>query len=123
MTREELKQKAQSLPLSPGVYIMMNEAGEVIYVGKSRALKNRVSQYFANLASHTGKTRTMVSQIDHFDYILADNEFEALVLECSLIKRHKPRYNILLKEGVIMSPEPEQEYFKQLNNKFRRHNN
>ena len=98
MTREELKRKAQSLPLSPGVYIMMNEAGEVIYVGKSRALKNRVSQYFANLASHTGKTRTMVSQIDHFDYILADNEFEALVLECSLIKRHKPRYNILLKD-------------------------
>ena len=98
MTREELKQKAQSLPLSPGVYIMMNEAGEVIYVGKSRALKNRVSQYFANLASHTWKTRTMVSQIDHFDYILADNEFEALVLECSLIKRHKPRYNILLKD-------------------------
>lgn len=98
MTREELKRKAQSLPLSPGVYIMMNEAGEVIYVGKSRALKNRVSQYFANMASHTGKTRTMVSQIDHFDYILADNEFEALVLECSLIKRHKPRYNILLKD-------------------------
>ncbi len=98
MTREELKQKAQSLPLSPGVYIMMNEAGEVIYVGKSRALKNRVSQYFANMASHTGKTRTMVSQIDHFDYILADSEFEALVLECSLIKRHKPRYNILLKD-------------------------
>ncbi len=98
MTREELKRKAQALPLSPGVYIMMNEAGEVIYVGKSRALKNRVSQYFANLASHTGKTRTMVSQIDHFDYILADSEFEALVLECSLIKRHKPRYNILLKD-------------------------
>ena len=98
MTREELKQKAQSLPLAPGVYIMMNEVGEVIYVGKSRALKNRVSQYFANLASHTGKTRTMVSQIDHFDYILADSEFEALVLECSLIKRHKPRYNILLKD-------------------------
>lgn len=99
MTREELKQKAQSLPLSPGVYMMMNVAGEVIYVGKSRALKNRVSQYFANLASHTGKTRTMVSQIDHFDYILADSEFEALVLECSLIKRHQPRYNILLKDG------------------------
>lgn len=98
MTREELKQKAQSLPLAPGVYLMMNQAGEVIYVGKSRVLKNRVSQYFANLASHTGKTRMMVSQIDHFDYILADNEFEALVLECSLIKRHKPRYNILLKD-------------------------
>ena len=98
MTREELKQKALSLPLSPGVYIMMNEEGEVIYVGKSRALKNRVSQYFVNLASHTSKTRNMVRQIDHFDYILADSEFEALVLECSLIKRHQPRYNILLKD-------------------------
>ena len=87
MTREELKQKALSLPLSPGVYIMMNEEGEVIYVGKSRALKNRVSQYFVNLASHTSKTRNMVRQIDHFDYILADSEFEALVLECSLIKQ------------------------------------
>ena len=98
MTREELKQKALSLPLSPGVYIMMNEEGEVIYVGKSRALKNRVSQYFVNLASHTSKTRNMVRQIDHFDYILADSEFEALVLECSLIKRYQPRYNILLKD-------------------------
>lgn len=98
MTREELKDKAHSLPLSPGVYIMMDKAGTVIYVGKSRALKNRVSQYFADLASHTSKTRAMVSQIDHFDYILADSEFEALVLENSLIKRHKPRYNILLKD-------------------------
>ena len=98
MTREELKQKALSLPLSPGVYIMMNEEGEVIYVGKAKALKNRVSQYFANLASHTEKTRAMVCQIDHFDVIIADSEFEALVLECSLIKRHQPRYNILLKD-------------------------
>ncbi len=98
MTKEELKEKAHSLPLQPGVYIMMDKAGEVIYVGKSRALKNRVSQYFADLASHTGKTRAMVSQIDHFDYILADSEFEALVLENSLIKRHKPKYNILLKD-------------------------
>ncbi len=98
MTREELKDKAHSLPLSPGVYIMMDQSGTVIYVGKSRALKNRVSQYFADLASHSTKTRAMVSQIDHFDYILADSEFEALVLENSLIKRHKPRYNILLKD-------------------------
>lgn len=99
MTREELKEKAHSLPLQPGVYIMMDKAGEVIYVGKSRALRNRVSQYFANLASHNSKTRAMVSQVDHFDYILADSEFEALVLENSLIKRHKPHYNILLKDG------------------------
>lgn len=98
MTKEELKAKAHSLPLQPGVYIMMDRAGTVIYVGKSRALKNRVSQYFADLASHTEKTRAMVSQIDHFDYILADSEFEALVLENSLIKRHKPKYNILLKD-------------------------
>ena len=98
MTREELKDKAHSLPLHPGVYIMMDEHNTVIYVGKAKALRNRVSQYFLELASHTEKTRAMVSQIDRFDVILADSEFEALVLECSLIKRHKPKYNILLKD-------------------------
>ena len=67
-------------------------------MGKAKALKNRVSQYFANLASHTEKTRAMVSQIDHFDVIVADSEFEALILENSLIKRHQPHYNILLKD-------------------------
>lgn len=98
MTKEELKDKAHSLPLHPGVYIMMDASNTVIYVGKAKALRNRVSQYFLDLASHTEKTRAMVSQIDHFDVILADSEFEALVLECSLIKRHKPKYNILLKD-------------------------
>ncbi len=98
MTLEELKDKAHSLPLKPGVYIMQDAKNKVIYVGKAKALKNRVSQYFANLASHTEKTRAMVSQIDHFDVIIADSEFEALVLENSLIKRHKPHYNILLKD-------------------------
>ncbi len=98
MTFEELKEKAHSLPLKPGVYIMQDAKNTVIYVGKAKALKNRVSQYFANLASHTEKTRAMVSQIDHFDVIVAGSEFEALVLECSLIKRHQPRYNILLKD-------------------------
>ena len=98
MTFDELKEKAHSLPLKPGVYIMQDAKNEVIYVGKAKALKNRVSQYFADLASHTEKTRAMVSQIDHFDVIIADSEFEALVLECSLIKRHQPRYNILLKD-------------------------
>lgn len=98
MTFDELKDKAHSLPLKPGVYIMQNAKNEVIYVGKAKALKNRVSQYFANLASHTEKTRAMVAQIDHFDVIIADSEFEALVLENSLIKRHKPHYNILLKD-------------------------
>jgi excinuclease ABC subunit C len=98
VTKEELKDKAHSLPLHPGVYIMMDAKNTVIYVGKAKALRNRVSQYFLELASHTEKTRAMVSQIDHFDVILADTEFEALVLECSLIKRHKPKYNILLKD-------------------------
>ena len=98
MTFDELKDKAHSLPLKPGVYIMQDAKNQVIYVGKAKALKNRVSQYFVNLASHTEKTRAMVAQIDHFDVIIADSEFEALVLENSLIKRHKPHYNILLKD-------------------------
>lgn len=99
MTFEELKQKVRELPLKPGVYIMQNSKNQVIYVGKAKALKNRVSQYFQDSASHTEKTRAMVSQIDHFDVIIAQSEFEALVLECSLIKRHQPHYNILLKDS------------------------
>ena len=98
MTFDELKDKARSLPLKPGVYIMQDKSSTVIYVGKAKALKNRVSQYFQNSAGHTEKTRAMVSQIDHFDVIIADSEFEALVLECALIKRHQPKYNILLKD-------------------------
>lgn len=98
MTFAELKQKAKSLPLCPGVYIMQDKSGQVIYVGKAKKLKNRVSQYFQDIASHSVKTRRMVSQIDSFDTIVASSEFEALVLECSLIKRHSPRYNILLKD-------------------------
>ena len=98
MTFEELKDKALSLPLEPGVYLMQDKTGQIIYVGKAKKLKNRVSQYFQNTASHTPKTRRMVSQIDHFDVIVAASEFEALVLECSLIKRHMPKYNILLKD-------------------------
>ena len=98
MTFEELKDKALSLPYEPGVYLMQDKTGTVIYVGKAKKLKNRVSQYFQDTASHTPKTRKMVSQIDHFDTIVARSEFEALVLECSLIKRHMPKYNILLKD-------------------------
>ncbi|MDO4315242.1 MAG: excinuclease ABC subunit UvrC [Oscillospiraceae bacterium] len=98
MTREELKEKANDLPLLPGVYLMMDKTGKVIYVGKAKKLKNRVSQYFQDSASHTVKTRQMVSQVDHFDTIFVSSEFEALVLENSLIKRHMPRYNILLKD-------------------------
>lgn len=95
---EELKAKAAGLPLSPGVYIMRDSTNTVIYVGKAKKLKNRVSQYFQETASHSPKTKLMVSKIDHFDVIIAASEFEALVLECSLIKRHMPKYNILLKD-------------------------
>jgi len=98
VTMEQLKDKAHSLPLKPGVYIMMDVSGQVIYVGKAKQLKSRVSQYFANMGSHNEKTKAMVSQIDHFDVIVVGSEFEALVLEASLIKRHKPHYNILLKD-------------------------
>ena len=98
MTFEELKEKALSLPYAPGVYIMRDKADKVIYVGKAKKLKNRVRQYFQDTASHTPKTRMMVSKIDHFDTIVAASEFEALVLECSLIKRYLPKYNILLKD-------------------------
>lgn len=98
MTFEELKEKALGLPYEPGVYIMRDKADHVIYVGKAKKLKNRVSQYFQDTDNHTPKTRLMVSKIHHFDVIIAASEFEALVLECSLIKRHQPKYNILLKD-------------------------
>ena len=98
MTFEELKEKARSLPYAPGVYIMRDKTDKVIYVGKAKKLKNRVSQYFQDTVSHSPKTRIMVSKIHHFDVIVAASEFEALVLECSLIKRYMPKYNILLKD-------------------------
>ena len=98
MTFDELKEKALSLPYAPGVYIMRDKTDKVIYVGKAKKLKNRVSQYFQDSAAHSVKTRQMVSQVDHFDTIFVTSEFEALVLENSLIKRHMPRYNILLKD-------------------------
>ena len=98
MTREELKLAANSLPTEPGVYLMKDASDTVIYVGKAKKLKNRVSQYFQDSASHTAKTRRMVSLVDHFETIRAASEFEALVLECSLIKHYMPKYNILLKD-------------------------
>lgn len=98
MQFEELKDKALSLPAEPGVYLMKNREDIVIYVGKAKRLKNRVSQYFQDTASHNLKTKLMVSKIHHFDVIVAANEFEALVLENSLIKRYQPKYNILLKD-------------------------
>ena len=98
MTFDELKEKSRTLPFEPGVYIMRDKTDQVIYVGKAKKLKNRVSQYFQDTAAHSPKTRIMVSKIHHFDVIVAASEFEALVLECSLIKRYKPKYNILLKD-------------------------
>lgn len=98
MTKEELKLAALSLPYEPGVYLMKDAHDTVIYVGKAKKLKNRVSQYFQETSSHTPKTRRMVSQVDHFETITAATEFEALVLECSLIKHYMPKYNILLKD-------------------------
>jgi len=98
VTKQELLDKANDLPLAPGVYLMMDKTGCVIYVGKAKKLKNRVSQYFQENSSHNEKTRRMVSQVDHFDTIFVSTEFEALILENSLIKQHMPRYNILLKD-------------------------
>lgn len=93
-----LKDKANKLPLTPGVYIMKNKDGKIIYIGKAKALKNRVSQYFGSQEKHLPKVRKMVENVEDFDYILTDSEFEALVLECSLIKQNMPKYNILLKD-------------------------
>ncbi len=93
-----LREKAAALPLSPGVYIMKDKSGKVIYVGKSRAIKNRVSQYFHESLNAGIKTDKMTSLVADFDYILCDTEIEALTLENSLIKLYHPRYNIKLKD-------------------------
>ena len=93
-----LRKRAMALPLLPGVYIMHSADGEIIYIGKAKALRNRVSQYFGSQNNHAEKVRRMVDNVDHFEYIITDSEFEALILECSLIKQHTPKYNILLKD-------------------------
>lgn len=95
---KELRKKAMALPLQPGVYIMKNKKKEIIYIGKAKALKNRVSQYFGSQNNHPEKVLKMVSNVDDFEYIITDSEFESLILECSLIKLHQPKYNILLKD-------------------------
>lgn len=96
--KRELREKAMRLPLNPGVYIMKNAKKQVIYVGKAKALKNRVSQYFGSDRNHDRKVRQMIFNVDNFEYIVTDSEFEALVLENSLIKQYQPKYNILLKD-------------------------
>ena len=92
--QEELKK----LPLKPGVYIMKNKNDEILYIGKAGKLKNRVRQYFQVSANHTLKIRKMVEQISSFEYIITASELEALILECNLIKVHKPKYNTMLKD-------------------------
>ncbi|MBO7171164.1 MAG: GIY-YIG nuclease family protein, partial [Clostridia bacterium] len=98
LSQAELLQKANGLPLCPGVYLMKDRAGKVIYVGKSRKLKNRVSQYFQN-SEKAIKTARMVSLVADFDYFLCDTEIEALTLENTLIKQYAPKYNIRLKDA------------------------
>lgn len=93
-----LEHKLKNLPENPGIYIMKDEGNEIIYVGKAKNLKNRVSQYFKPSKGHGPKVVAMVERIRNLEYIITDTELEALILECNLIKKHKPKYNILLKD-------------------------
>lgn len=93
-----LREKTANLTASAGVYIMKNQSGEIIYIGKAKNLKNRVKSYFREHPDHTPKVAAMVSNVYDYDFIVTDSEYEALLLECSLIKQHKPKYNILLKD-------------------------
>lgn len=95
---ERLHKTARALTTEPGVYLMHNKAKEIIYIGKAKNLKNRVSSYFRSLEKHLPKVLAMVMQVEYFETIVTSSEFEALVLECSLIKQHSPKYNILLKD-------------------------
>ncbi len=93
-----IEEELKLLPNKPGVYIMRDKSDTIIYVGKAVILKNRIRQYFQNSRNHTAKIRQMVELIDHFEYIVTDSEVEALVLECNLIKEHRPKYNTMLKD-------------------------
>jgi len=88
----------EKLPDHPGVYIMKNDMGRIIYIGKAKSLKKRVRQYFQSSRSHSVKTQTMVSRIEDIEYLITNTELEALILECTLIKKHRPKYNVLLKD-------------------------
>lgn len=99
--KEQIKEQLKSLPQLPGIYIMKDVNGEIIYVGKSKNLKNRVSSYFRGFNSHMPKVQTMVINIHEFEYIITDNEMEALILEANLIKKNMPRFNILLKDDKM----------------------
>ncbi|EJP6472122.1 excinuclease ABC subunit UvrC [Clostridium botulinum] len=94
----DLEYQLKNLPDKPGVYLMKNNLGEIIYVGKAKVLKNRVRQYFQKSQKHSEKVKAMVKNIEEFEYIITDSEIEALILECNLIKKYRPKYNILLKD-------------------------
>lgn len=94
----DLQEKLKTLPTNPGIYIHKNADGKIIYIGKAKNLKNRVKSYFQNSKNHDAKTRELVKRIADFEFIVVDSETEALVLESNLIKHHKPRYNIMLKD-------------------------
>ncbi len=94
----DLQKALKELPDQPGVYIMHDKNDTIIYVGKAKILKNRVRQYFQSNKNHTPKVKAMVANVEYFEYIVTDSELEALVLECNLIKKHRPKYNILLKD-------------------------
>ena len=98
MTKFELWKKAMLLPLLTGVYLIRDKKGEIIYVGKAKRLRTRVSQYFRDGVPHDAKVTKMIENAFEFDVIVTQSEFEALVLECSQIKQHQPKYNILLKD-------------------------
>ena len=95
---ESIAKTLAVLPDKPGVYIMRDEHGKIIYIGKAVVLKNRVRSYFRNLASHTVKVKALVAKVAEIETIVTDSEVEALILECNLIKKHRPRYNIMLKD-------------------------
>src|SRR5574342_306414 len=100
MKTMNVKEKVKQLPLTPGVYLMKDQQGTVIYVGKAKSLKKRVQTYFQNTASHPQKIKKMVANVDDFDYILTDTEFEAFMLECKLIKELKPQFNKKMKSHL-----------------------
>src|SRR5690554_5605945 len=93
-----INEQLKKLPENPGIYLMKDSKNDIIYVGKSKNLKKRVSQYFRSGKNHPPKVRAMVKAIEEFEYIITDNEVEALILEANLIKKYKPRYNVLLRD-------------------------
>jgi uvrABC system protein C len=97
MHNDKIEEKLKTLPDNPGVYLMKNSNGKIIYVGKAVVLKNRVRQYFRK-TEKTARIEKMVSLIHDFEYIITDTEDEALILECNLIKKYKPKFNVLLKD-------------------------